>query len=88
MLGTGGGAFMNAETRALDQSVGGLGVDQGRFRTAVRARATPLQPAAAQDRQPAPDAAGPDRQALPDLCRSRCHGGHAATSRRTRWRAK
>ena len=51
VLATGGGAFMNADTRAADRGQGHLGLAQGRVRGADAADQAPARPAAAQDRR-------------------------------------
>ena len=82
VLATGGGAFMNADTRAAIRAKG----------ISVWLRATldvlqppdqaPRRPAAAQERRSGGDAAAADRRALSDLCRGRPDGGVARRAAR------
>ena len=64
VLATGGGAFMNPDTRARDRRQGHLDLAQGRIRRADEAHQAPPRPAAAQDRRPRRDAAQAHRGAL------------------------
>ena len=57
VLATGGGAFMNADTRAAIARQGHLDLAQGRLRRADAAHQAPPRPAAAQDRRSGRDAA-------------------------------
>ena len=83
VLGTGGGAFINPETRALvkaDAVSVWIKADFELLFARVSRRANrPLLKTA----NPARDAAAADRGALPDLCRGRRHRGLDATCRRT-----
>ena len=87
VLATGGGAFVNAETRALVKTEAISVWIKADFELLFAARLAPLQPAPAQDRKSPRHAAKADRRALSHLCRSRCHRGLAATCRRTWWPA-
>ena len=64
VLATGGGAFMNPNTRDADPRERRLGLAEGRFRRADAARQAAHRPAAAADRRSGGDAA-PDRERYP-----------------------
>ena len=84
VLATGGGAFMNPETRAAIHSQGRFGLAARHHRGAVAPHQAPQRPSAAQGRRPGRDAAAADRRALSDLCRGRHHGGIARRARTRR----
>ncbi len=91
VLATGGGAFMNAETRAADPRQGHLGLAARGARSADATRQAPQRPAAAQGRRSGRDVEAADGRALSDLCRSRSHGGiarRAARGHRRRGRSR
>ena len=72
VLATGGGAVMNPDTRAADQSEGRLDLAQRRFRRADAAdQQAQERAAAAADRRSGGDAACAARRARSDLCAGR-----------------
>ena len=88
VLGTGGGAFINPETRALVKAAAvsvWIKADfELLFQRVQRRSNRPLLKTA----NPRETLHGPDRQALSHLCRGRRHRRLAATCRRIRWPAK
>ena len=79
VLATGGGAFMNDETRERSRAARRLGLAEGRPRRADGAGCQEAEPAAAQDRRSASDAAEADGRALSRLCAGRRHRARRAT---------
>ena len=77
VLSTGGGAFMNEQTRAGDRWAWRFGLAEGRHRHADGARVQEAEPAAAQECRSARGHGEADGGALSGLCDGRCDRANA-----------